>query len=441
MQKLRPYLITRPFTVLNDNASLLWLYKYSGTNRRLWNYCMILNDYQITFKFRKGATMGDCDWLSRFALPAKPNDPADPDKDIDSECGTDLVSSTIGGQGMVSVIERRQRQPRVGARNTYHCSKRGSGCTAKTETDRQYHLCPDNKLYCDDCLPKRYARKAKRNVSVREWDKHILHTDEYRKIEHWHNAHWTDDNHNADGRCPHSCACCRSKLGGKAWFGSCPVCNELLYSNARPVWDYEAYLFDDNEVMKRTHVYRDAPEPGNEWDSKTPSRHMKEARQDAYRRTRRHPSDKQKVGVENAFARPAVPSESVVSAGTLNQECLDGFTASDRAYNGQNSTFPAASDPKKCKFDQKSSTQRQSGTLNKKMKAGTKHPTSSASSSQSTDAPACQSLRPGDIPNTTVSMAAPDSKIAKFDVGPKVPTKPVTAVHQATQAKIGRAHV
>ena len=50
----------------------------------------------------------DCDWLSRFALPAEKNDPADPDREIDTNCGTDLVSSSIGGEGMVSVVKRQR---------------------------------------------------------------------------------------------------------------------------------------------------------------------------------------------------------------------------------------------------------------------------------------------------------------------------------------------
>jgi len=49
-QKLRCYLITKPFTVMNDNSSLQWLHKYQGTNRRLWNYAMILSDYQMSFQ-------------------------------------------------------------------------------------------------------------------------------------------------------------------------------------------------------------------------------------------------------------------------------------------------------------------------------------------------------------------------------------------------------
>ena len=146
MQKLRPYLICRPFTVLNDNSSLMWVAKYKGTNRRLWNYSCIFADYNFSFKYRKGASMGDCDWLSRFPLPAEPNDPADPDKDIDTNCGTDLVDSTIGGAGMVSMIERRQRQPRVGARNSYHCCKKGRGCNGTDMPTTRLHAASTTKL-------------------------------------------------------------------------------------------------------------------------------------------------------------------------------------------------------------------------------------------------------------------------------------------------------
>ena len=59
----------------------MWVAKYKGTNRRLWNYSCIMSDFQFDFKFRKGSSMGDCDWLSRFALPAEKNDPAEPDRE------------------------------------------------------------------------------------------------------------------------------------------------------------------------------------------------------------------------------------------------------------------------------------------------------------------------------------------------------------------------
>ena len=71
---------------------------------------------------------------------------------------------------------------------------------------------------------------------MKEWDRHSLFSTDYRVKDFWHTASWTEERHNDDGSCPHQCACCKSKAGAPGWFGACPVCNENLYSNARPVW-------------------------------------------------------------------------------------------------------------------------------------------------------------------------------------------------------------
>ena len=67
-QKFRNYLIHRSFIVHGDCSNLQWVHKYEGNNRRLYNYSLILSQYQMRFVYKKGSTMGDCDWLSRSAV-------------------------------------------------------------------------------------------------------------------------------------------------------------------------------------------------------------------------------------------------------------------------------------------------------------------------------------------------------------------------------------
>ena len=95
-QKFRPMLLHRKFLIEGDHAPLLYLSKYQGNNRRLFNYSLILSDYDFVFKYKKGETMADADWLSRHPGPLLKNDPHDPDAKFDPEGGTDLVRNHIG---------------------------------------------------------------------------------------------------------------------------------------------------------------------------------------------------------------------------------------------------------------------------------------------------------------------------------------------------------
>ena len=321
-QKLRCYLITKPFTVMNDNSSLQWLHKYQGTNRRLWNYAMILSDYQMSFQWTKGSRMAEVDWASRAALPADPNDPDDPDRGIDTDCGTDIVANPASGR-MINGVEKsikgvakhfgisglsttasaqkagfqygtktsldtssgfeyqrmpmgltsgdvnavRARQPREGARNTYHCSAKGQSkppiCPG---TDPQFRLCPDNKLYCGSCLPRRF-KVCSKSVSVTEWDRHSLLSSEYKEPTHWHSELWNETEHANDGSCPRTCGCCLSRTG--KWFNACPVCNEKLWGNARPNWDWVKALNSDKSMYNRTTELK--PARDNKRTARAPS--------------------------------------------------------------------------------------------------------------------------------------------------------------------------
>ena len=248
-QKLRHYLIHRPFVVHGDCSNAQWIHKYDGDNRRLYNYSLILSQYQMRFEYKRGSTMHDCDWLSRSALHSDKNDEADPDLDT-AECGSDLQATPLGN-GRVSTLKTTARQPRQGARNTYHCCLKGtSACSGICP---QFSLAPNNKLYCNGCMPLKWKNKS-RSVSVSDWDRHAMLTKEYRQREHWHRLGWSPDEHNNDHECDWSCPCCRSAKG--ECFNSCPVCNETKYGDARPVWDFEEVTLEE-ALNKRTAHFKE----------------------------------------------------------------------------------------------------------------------------------------------------------------------------------------
>ena len=103
-QKLRPYLLNQRFIVENDHNNLNWLMQYKGTNRRLFNYTIILQDYDFEFRYRKGETMKDADWLSRAALPAPP-------VDQDVYTGDDVLRSKAAKSDGVYTWERSKAAP------------------------------------------------------------------------------------------------------------------------------------------------------------------------------------------------------------------------------------------------------------------------------------------------------------------------------------------
>ena len=95
--KFRPLCIHRKIFIIGDHKPLLWLDKYSGNNRRLFNYAMILSEFDFDFQWKPGETcLQDADHLSRHPGPLRPNDPHDPDAGIDANCGTDLIKNPIG---------------------------------------------------------------------------------------------------------------------------------------------------------------------------------------------------------------------------------------------------------------------------------------------------------------------------------------------------------
>ena len=97
VSKFRPYLLhNKQFFVEGDHAPIAWLNQYKGNNRRLYNYSLALSDYEFRWTYRKGETMYNEDWLSRHPGPLQPDDPHNPDKSFDPECGTDLVKNRIG---------------------------------------------------------------------------------------------------------------------------------------------------------------------------------------------------------------------------------------------------------------------------------------------------------------------------------------------------------
>jgi hypothetical protein len=77
--------------------------------------------------------------------PAKPAEPAKPTK-------------------------QRIQPSRNGARNTYHCSNKGTRVCPNISP--QFWLAPDNKLYCSYCLPKHYEQESK-SISIGDWEKFL----------------------------------------------------------------------------------------------------------------------------------------------------------------------------------------------------------------------------------------------------------------------------
>ena len=154
--------------------------------------------------------MGDCDWLSRSAVKqARDETDADnPDHDM-PEVGSDLGATPYSEsriasanvtdindisailrqwdeghateEASVATLRQKAQQPRQGARNAYHCCKKGTvGRGRCPNIYPQFWLAPDNKLYCTACLPKHWELRA-RSIGVSNWDRHSLLSEEYRQ--------------------------------------------------------------------------------------------------------------------------------------------------------------------------------------------------------------------------------------------------------------------
>ena len=102
ISKFRPLLMHRPFTAEGDHEPLRWLKQYQGNNRRLFNYSLMLSDYDFRWVYRKGISLDDADHLSRHPGALLKADQYNPDASFDAECGTDIVTNRFG-EGMNSV--------------------------------------------------------------------------------------------------------------------------------------------------------------------------------------------------------------------------------------------------------------------------------------------------------------------------------------------------
>ena len=215
--KFRPYLLHRPFVVEGDHSPLQYLSKYQGSNRRIYNYSLILSDYDWTFKYKKGETMCDADWLSRHPGEKCPND-FHPDRDIDPECGTDLIRNHVG----------------VG-------------------TNLMYNNAPPVQVAAVDKssqplkAPKLHPKPPKRTDEQRAFDAIFRgNPDKPGNISDWHSPTWTPTKHHSDDGvfCGQSCLCCRAQ--NNETFGACPICTyakrklktteELNASYLPPFW-------------------------------------------------------------------------------------------------------------------------------------------------------------------------------------------------------------
>jgi hypothetical protein len=66
--------------------------------------------------------------------------------------------------------KQRIQPSRNGARNTYHCSNKGTRVCPNICP--QFWLAPNNKLYCSYCLPEQYKHDSK-SISVGDWEKFL----------------------------------------------------------------------------------------------------------------------------------------------------------------------------------------------------------------------------------------------------------------------------
>ena len=67
VKKLHPYLDGSKFDLITDHSALQWLFNFKGTNRRLLNWCVELQNYKeyMTIIHRPGTKHTNVDALSR----------------------------------------------------------------------------------------------------------------------------------------------------------------------------------------------------------------------------------------------------------------------------------------------------------------------------------------------------------------------------------------
>ena len=65
VEHFRPYLYGRPFVVQTDHNSLVWINQVKDKNRKLLNWSLILQQYDITVQHKSGSANSNADALSR----------------------------------------------------------------------------------------------------------------------------------------------------------------------------------------------------------------------------------------------------------------------------------------------------------------------------------------------------------------------------------------
>ena len=62
---LRPYLYGRKFTLQTDHNPLVWLNRVKDRNQKLLRWSMILQEYDLDIRYKKGKEHTNADALSR----------------------------------------------------------------------------------------------------------------------------------------------------------------------------------------------------------------------------------------------------------------------------------------------------------------------------------------------------------------------------------------
>ena len=66
IEKYKPFLYGRKFSVITDHCGLCYLMKAKGLNGRLSRWALRLMEYDFDIKYNKGKNHSDADYLSRY---------------------------------------------------------------------------------------------------------------------------------------------------------------------------------------------------------------------------------------------------------------------------------------------------------------------------------------------------------------------------------------